>query len=321
MDLETMRARNWRQLIRPRGVSVITDSETYGKFVAEPLEQGYGHTLGPSIQETLRTSIRGSAVIAYRSEGECVEGEELPLNLKQIVLWSSADIPQTVSGEFSEGPVLVSDFSWPEDIYLRNPSLQLATVPEGGKLSLELVVSSGFSYVLAQDIQDCPEGFSPLDAAFSPIEKVKYTVSPARVGQQTDYHKLSLQIYSNGVISPREALLYSTQLLKTQMAALINFEESDEALPEEESSELRPIFNENLNRRVADLELSVRSSNCLKNADIEYIGDLVQRTESDMLKTKNFGRKSLQEIQSVLEGMGLELGMDIEGWQPQPFKD
>lgn len=322
--------RNWRDLIRPRGVEVDASSKssTYGKFSCEPLERGYGYTIGNSLRRILLSSLQGTAVTAIRIEGALHEFTSLPdvkedvteiiLNIKELRLRSFDEQPATLEIDFTgPGTVYASDIKAPPSIEILNPEHPIANLVEGGKLQMLMEAEQGKGYVRA-DVKrsaDMPIGTIPIDAIFSPINRVNYTVTDARVGQHTDYDKLTIELWSDGSVLPDDALAYAAKILKEQVSIFINFDETAE--PEEsQDDELESERNEHLSRPVSELELSVRSANCLQNANIRFIGELVQRTEAEMLKTKNFGRKSLREIKDLLTSMDLELGMKIENWQP-----
>lgn len=323
--------RNWRDLIRPKNLVIDRDSltDTYGKFVAEPLERGYGVTLGNSLRRILLSSLQGSAITAAKIDGAMHEFMPLPdvsedvsdiiLNLKLVHLNLQSGDQKTVRLE-ATGPckVTAKDIIHDETVVILNPDQHICTVAEGGSFKAELTVKRGRGYVPASQFR--AEGQSvgtiPMDAVFSPIRKVNYNVTHARVGQQTDYDKLTLELWANGAVTPEDAVGIAAKILKEQAQIFINFsEEVEPELPEPEVKEER--INENLLRSVDELELSVRSANCLQNANIRYIGDLVQKTESEMLKTKNFGRKSLKEIKEILAEMGLSLGMKLDNWPPK----
>ena len=323
--------RNWRDLIRPKNMVIDRDtlSATYGKFVAEPLERGYGVTLGNSLRRILLSSLQGAAFTAVRIDGAQHEFMALPdvkedvtdiiLNLKEVNLCMESGDARTVRLEI-QGPkeVRAGDIIHDETIEVLNPDQLICTVAEGGSLKAELTAKRGRGYVPASQFRQEGQavGTIPMDALFSPIRKVNYNVTHARVGQQTDYDKLTLEVWTNGAVSPEDAVGIAAKIMKEQVSIFINFSEDLEPeLPEPEIKEEK--VNENLLRSVDELELSVRSANCLQNANIRYIGDLVQKTESEMLKTKNFGRKSLKEIKEILSEMGLSLGMKLENWPPK----
>jgi DNA-directed RNA polymerase subunit alpha len=322
--------RNWRDLIRPRALEKEPETltPTYGKFTCEPLERGFGITIGNSLRRVLLSSLQGAAITAVRIDGALHEFTTLNgvvedvtdiiLNLKEVLIKMSDAGPHAVRiDKRGEGPVLASDIAAPDGIYILNPGHHVATLAGDAKLSMELTVQMGRGYVPAErnKAPNMPVETIPIDALFSPVRKVNYTVTNARVGQQTDYDKLTLEVWTDGSVRPEDAVAYAAKILKDQLTIFINFEELPEPEEEAEADEDLKAFNENLNRPVEELELSVRSANCLQNANIRYIGQLVQKTEPEMLKTKNFGRKSLKEIKEILATMGLSLGMKIEGWK------
>jgi DNA-directed RNA polymerase subunit alpha len=326
--------RNWRDLIRPQGVEIDKDSKstTYTKFVCEPLERGYGYTIGNALRRILLSSLQGTAVTAVRIEGALHEFTTLPdvkedvteiiLNVKELLLQNEGQEPRTLRiDQKGPGPVRASAIVSDGAVTILNPDHVIATLGEGGHLQMEMTVENGKGYRRAEQTRDAdtPIGTIPVDALFSPIKRVNYTVTNARVGQQTDYDKLAFEIETDGSVLPEDALAFAAKILKEQVSIFINFDEDiepEEASVEEGDSEL----NENLNRPVAELELSVRSANCLQNANIRFIGELVQKTEPEMLKTKNFGRKSLREIKEILAGMSLMLGMKLDSWTPPDAK-
>jgi len=320
--------RNWRDLIRPRGIQVDQESLTdfYGRFTCEPLERGYGITLGNSLRRVLLSSLQGAATTAIRVEGALHEfttiGDvvedvtDIILNLKEVVLKSATAKTYTVRiDKEGPGPVYAKDIGVVDGLSVLNPDHLIATLDKKGPLAMELTVNVGRGYVPAEKNKTAtmPIGTIPIDALFSPVRKVNYTVTNARVGQVTDYDKLTLEVWTNGSVKPQDAVAYAAKILKEQLTIFINFEETEETSYVQGTSEEEPL-NENLFRSVDELELSVRSANCLQNANITLIGELVQRTEQDMLKTKNFGRKSLKEIKEILANMGLSLGMKIDNW-------
>ncbi len=324
--------KNWRDLIRPKNMVVDRDtlSATYGKFIAEPLERGYGVTLGNSLRRILLSSLQGASFTSVRIDGASHEFMSVPdvkeditdiiLNLKEVNLkiHGSGD-GKTVRLEI-QGPkeVKAGDITHDESVLILNPEQHVCTVAEGGTFKADLVVKRGRGYVPATQFRQDGQavGTLPMDALFSPIVKVNYNVTHARVGQQTDFDKLTLEVWTNGAVTPEDAVGIAAKIMKEQVSIFINFnEEIEPELPEPEIKEER--VNENLMRSVDELELSVRSANCLQNANIKFIGDLVQKSESEMLKTKNFGRKSLKEIKEILHEMGLSLGMKLENWPPK----
>ncbi len=320
--------RNWRDLIRPRGIAIEQETLTdfYGKFTCEPLERGYGITLGNSLRRVLLGSLQGAAITALRIEGALHEfttiGDvvedvtDIVLNLKEVVLKAANVKTYTIRiDKEGPGPVHARDISLVDGLQVLNPDHLIATLDKKGPLALELTVNVGRGYVPADRNKTATMsiGTIPIDALYSPIRKVNYTVTNARVGQQTDFDKLTLEVWTNGSVKPQDAVAYAAKILKEQLTIFINFEETEETSYHASGSEEEPL-NENLFRSVDELELSVRSANCLQNANITLIGELVQRTEQDMLKTKNFGRKSLKEIKEILQNMGLSLGMKIDNW-------
>ena len=330
-----LKSRNWRELIKPKRVEIHQESSTnsYGKFVCEPLERGFGITIGNSLRRILLSSLQGAAIVSVKFDGVLHEFSNISgvvedvtdviLNLKEIRL-------KIVDGEEAvihlskegEGKATAGDIETHGLVEILNSDQIIATLNKEAKLNMEMVVKTGKGYVPAERIKskDQPIGSIPMDAIFSPIQKVNHVVTNARVGQITDYDKLTLEVWTDGSVFPEDAVAYAAKILKEQMAPFINFEEEPEPV-EEEEDEKEEKLNENLFRPVSELELSVRSANCLKNANITLIGELVQRTESEMLKTKNFGRKSLNEIKSILEEMGLSLGMKLENFPPAEEQD
>ena len=322
----------WKDLIRPKGFDVDKDSlsATYGKFYIRPLERGYGLTLGNSIRRVLLNSMMGSAVSAVKFEGilhefTTINGvledvTDLICNLKSICFsQSDGENKHLKISKTGPGIVTAGDMELPAGIEVLNPSAHIATLNKEGKLNAELVVSFGRGYISAEQRAGkklLEAGFIPIDSVHSPIRRVNYTVGNARVGHRTDYDSLVLEVWTDGSLKPEEAVPLGYKILKEQIQVFMNFDENiEEATPGPEETKTR--LNENLFRPAEDLELSVRSANCLKNARIRYIGDLVTKTESEMLRTKNFGRKSLNEIKEILSTMGLGLGMDVEGWPPE----
>jgi DNA-directed RNA polymerase subunit alpha len=328
MTTTSITTRNWRDLIRPRGIHVESETltEFYGKFTAEPLERGYGITVGNSLRRILLSSLQGAAITALRVDGalhefttvsDVVEDvTDIVLNLKEVVLKAAQAKTYTVRiDKEGPGPVHARDIQLVDGLQVLNPDHVVATLDKKGPLAMELTVNVGRGYVPAERNKTpaMSIGTIPIDALFSPVRKVNYTVTNARVGQQTDYDKLTLEVWTNGAVRPQDAVAYAAKILKEQLSIFINFEETEETHYAASGSEEEPL-NENLFRSVDELELSVRSANCLQNANIQLIGELVQRTEQDMLKTKNFGRKSLKEIKEILANMGLSLGMKIDSW-------
>jgi DNA-directed RNA polymerase subunit alpha len=325
---EAFNAKNWRDLIKPRRLEVDAESltQTYGKFVAEPLERGFGTTLGNSLRRVLLSSLQGAAITSVKIEGVDHEFTTVPevtedvtdivLNLKEVLLRMHTNEQKTLRIEV-EGPkeVKAGDIIADDQVEILNPGHVICALSEGGKLRMEMTCRRGLGYVPAVNNKNVgdPIGTIPIDALFSPIRKVNYQVTNARVGQVTDYDKLSLEVWTDGAVTPQDAVAYAAKIIKEQLTVFINFDETEEPIiaetPKEEAK-----LNENLFRSVDELELSVRSANCLQQANIKTIGDLVQRTEAEMLKTKNFGRKSLKEIKEILAEMGLSLGMKLDNW-------
>ena len=316
----------WKGFQKPKRLAADTDTLTdkYGKFWAQPFERGFGTTIGNALRRVLLSSIEGPAITAVKIEGVLHEFSSIPgvvedatdiiLNLKQIPFKVNVDGNKTVRLVVDQaGVVLSSQMQTDADVEILDRNLYLATVSEGGKLEVEMRLKTGRGYVSADKNfdEDLALGYIPIDSVHSPVRKVNYTVEAARLGQVTDYDKLTLEVWTNGVVSPQDAVGYAAKLLKDHMSIFINFEEQLETEEAGAESAVERL-NENLNRSVEELDLSVRSYNCLKNAQIQTIGDLVTRSEADMLKTKNFGRKSLNEIKEILAQMGLSLGMRID---------
>ena len=319
--------KNWRELIKPKRLEIeTTEPNTHGKFECEPLERGFGITLGNALRRVLLSSLQGSAITNVKIDGVLHEFSTIPgvledvtdviLNLKEVRFKVTGDgnLRRLQIEKQGEGRITGSDIQTGAMVEVLNPGQHICTLARDAKLRMELTIRQGKGYVPAEKNieENQPIGTIPIDAIFSPVRKVSYTVTQARVGQITDYDKLTLEIWSDGSVKPEDALAYAAKILKDQLSIFINFEEEAEAQEEEVRAE--PAFNENLFRSVDELELSVRSANCLKNADIRHIGELVQRTEQEMLKTKNFGRKSLNEIKEILSEMGLSLGMKIDNF-------
>lgn len=327
--------RNWRDLIKPKEVKIDSDSltEVYAKFDCEPLERGYGTTLGNALRRILLSSLHGAAVTTLRIDGALHEFTSLPdvkedvtdiiLNVKGLLIRLHGHEARTITID-KRGPAVVTgaDVITDANVEILNPDHLIATVSEGGRLKMEMTVKSGRGYVPASQNNEehLPVGVIPIDSLFSPIRKVNYTVTNARVGQQTDYDRLIMEVWTDGSVDPVDAVAYAAKILKEQVSIFINFDESMEPVDDEVEEEPE-LFNEHLLRPVDELELSVRSANCLQNANIRYIGDLVQRTEAEMLKTKNFGRKSLKEIKDLLTSMDLQLGMKLENWPPPQLRE
>ncbi len=323
--------KNWRSLIRPRQLLQEdgADPARYGKFTASPLEKGFGVTLGNALRRVLLSSLQGTAITAVRIDGvlhefSTVEGviedvTHIILNLKGVLIRMETYEAQTfilekAGGRGEQIDVTAADIQTTGDAVIMNPDHHICTLAGEGHLRMELVVEKGSGYVPADRNKDeeAPIGTIPIDAIFSPIQRVNYRVTNARVGQRTDYDKLVLEIWADGTVVPSDAIAFSAKILKEQLQIFINFDEEEEPQFEEEEAEEE--WNENLFKTVDELELSVRSANCLQNANIKYIYELVEKTEADLLKTKNFGRKSLNEVKEVLSEMGLSLGMKLHNF-------
>jgi len=330
MSSDELMYMNWHQLIIPEKVQV-TSKPAYGKFVCEPLERGFGITIGNSLRRIILSSLYGAAIVSIKFEDVMHEFSVIPgiyedvseiiLNLKEVRFNLSDADPKTVRIDAEgEGKVTAGDIMSDDGrCEVLNPDQHIATLSENAKLNMSMTVKVGKGYSLSESNKDenVPVGTIPMDSVFSPIKRVTYVVGNARVGQRTDYDKLTLEVWTDGSILPEDAVAYAAKILKEQMTIFINFDEELVPEPSKKADEkLKPQFNENLYRSVEELELSVRSANCLKNANILKIYQLVNRTEAEMLKTKNFGRKSLNEIKEVLGAMDLSLGMKLEGFEP-----
>lgn len=325
--------KNWQELIKPSKIQVEAkgDQTRKASIVVEPLERGFGLTLGNALRRVLLSSLQGAAIVGMKAEGvvhefSSLEGvredvTDIVLNLKSVVVKLNGAERKRVSVDI-DGPCEVTAGMLEEnaDIEVLNKDLVLCTLSKGAKLKAEFFIDSGKGYVPAAQNRpaDAPIGYIPIDALYSPISKVSYKIDDSRVGQVTDYDKLSLDIETDGTIDPETAVGLAARILQDQLQLFISFEEVEEA-PAEEEEQLS--FDRNLLRKVDELELSVRSQNCLKNDNVVYIGDLVQKSEAEMLRTPNFGRKSLNEIKEVLANMGLRFGMQIEGWPPENIED
>jgi DNA-directed RNA polymerase subunit alpha len=326
--------KNWQTLIKPKQLSVESgdDPKRAATVVAEPLERGFGLTLGNALRRVLLSSLQGAAVTSMQIEGVLHEFSSIPgvledvtdvvLNVKSIDLRMYGEEPRRMRLRANgPGEVRAGAIETGHDIDIMNPELVICTLDSGAKIVMELTVESGKGYVPATQNrpEDAPIGLIPVDALFSPVRKVSYRVENTRVGQVTDYDRLAMQVETNGAVTPEDAVALAARILQDQLQLFINFEE-----PRHPSEDIRPSelpFNKNLLRKVDELELSVRSANCLKNDNIVYIGDLVQKSEAEMLRTPNFGRKSLNEIKEVLSQMGLHLGMEISNWPPENIEE
>lgn len=338
MKVEPNVENNWLNLIKPKKLEVDagTLTATYGKFTCEPLMRGYGVTLGNSIRRILLSSLRGGAVTAARFEGVNHEFSTIPdvvedvthivLNLKEVCLkLHGTEVVMTTVEKSGPGHILAGDIVH-HNVEIINPDHVIATLSPNAKVRMELRIEPGRGYQQADrgNIPDLSLDFIPIDAFFSPVVKTNYTVTNARLGNITDFDKLTLEVFTNGAIRPDDAVAISAKILKEHLSIFINFEEVEENEEEifVESKRDEPPFNRYLLKPVDELELSVRAANCLQNANIRYIYELVQKSEQEMLRTKNFGRKSLNEIKEILAGMGLQLGMKLEnfpphGWEPE----
>lgn len=327
--MDTFISKNWTSMIRP--LSLESDNEkvshTYGKFVAKPLERGYGQTLGNSLRRVLLNSLQGAGISAIRVEG--VEHEfgtinnvkeevsEIILNLKEVHfrLKGKEDVIVTLE-KTGEGPVKAKDIAEHANLEVLNPEHVICNVSSGGSIKIELKVARGKGYVTAGDnkeIHDLPIGWIYLDTLFSPVTRVNYTVTNSRVGKRTDYDKLTLEVWTNAGVNPFDAVAYSAKILRDQLSIFMSFEDEEQVVRTEKAPvQAAGPANSALLKPVSELELSVRSANCLQNANIKYIYELVSKTEGEMLRTKNFGRKSLNEIKEILTQMGLGLGMKVD---------
>ena len=326
--------KNWQALIKPNKLNVEAgdDPNCFATVVAEPLERGFGLTLGNALRRILLSSLQGAAVTSIQIEGVLHEFSSIPgvredvtdivLNIKRLALRMHGEGPKRIRIDMDgPGEVTAAKIETGHDIEILNPGVLICTLDEGAHLAMEMTVENGAGYVSAVQNrpEDAPIGLIPIDSVFSPIRKVSYKVENTRVGQVTDYDKLAMNIETDGTISPEDSVAYAARILQDQLQLFINFDEP-QARVAEEAVEALP-FNRYMLRKVDELELSVRSANCLKNDNIVYIGDLVQKSESEMLRTPNFGRKSLNEIKEVLTQMGLHLGMEITTWPPEDIED
>jgi len=326
--------RNWLTLIKPKKIEIDRESYTefYGKFTCEPLERGFGITLGNTLRRVLLSSLQGAAITSVKIKGILHEFSTIPgvredvtdiiLNMKEVRLKLHTAGPETIRLKVKgEKEITAADITTNNNVEIMNSDIHIATLAKGGELDMEITVKLGSGYVPAEKNREetQPIGTIPIDATFSPIKKVNFAVTHARVGQITDYDRLTMEIWTDGSVKPEDALAYAAKIIQDQLTIFINFEEEDIVLLPSAREE-KPHFNDNLYRNIDELELSVRSSNCLKNANIKYIWELVQKTEAEMLETKNFGRKSLNEIKDILTDMGLSLGLKLDGFQPRPEK-
>ena len=329
MENLEINSKNWKALIKPSKLDIkLSDDKSYAKIIAEPLEKGYGLTLGNSLRRILLSSIRGTAVTSIQIDGvlhefTSIKGiredvTDIVLNVKSLALKSSAQgNKKLILDAKGPGVIKASNIAPLADVEILNPDLVICNLDENTNFHMEMNVSSGKGYVPAvlNKPEEPPLGLIPIDSLFSPVKKVSYSISTAREGKALDYDKLTMEIETNGSISAEDAVAYSARIFQDQLGMFVNFDEPAEVVVTEKPTE--PEFNKNLLRKVDELELSVRSMNCLKNDNIIYIGDLVQKSEGEMLRTPNFGRKSLNEIKEVLTGMSLYLGMEIPNWPPE----
>jgi DNA-directed RNA polymerase subunit alpha len=326
--------KNWQELIKPNKLEVSAgdDPKRQATVVAEPLERGFGLTLGNALRRVLLSSLQGAAITAVQIDGVLHEFSSIPgvredvtdivLNIKDIAIRMQGEGPKRmVLKKQGPGAVLAGDIGVTGDVTVLNPNLVICTLDEGAEIRMEFTVNTGKGYVAAERnrAEDAPIGLIPVDSLYSPVKKVSYRVENTREGQILDYDKLTLTLETNGSISPDDAVAYAARILQDQLNVFVNFEEPrrEEAAP----SIPELAFNPALLKKVDELELSVRSANCLKNDNIVYIGDLIQKTEAEMLRTPNFGRKSLNEIKEVLAQMGLHLGMEVTGWPPENLEE
>jgi DNA-directed RNA polymerase subunit alpha len=326
--------KNWQALIKPNKLSIEPGVEPNrtAMVVAEPLERGFGLTLGNALRRVLLSSLQGAAVTSIQIEDVLHEFSSVPgvredvtdiiLNIKRLALRLHGEGSKRIRIDMDgPGEVRASNIETGHDVEIMNPETLICTLDEGARLAMELTVENGTGYVAAAQNrpEDAPIGLIPIDSVFSPIRRISYKVENTRVGQVTDYDKLAMDIETDGTVTPEDAVAYAGRILQDQLQLFINFEEPQARVAEEAEEELP--FNRYMLRKVDELELSVRSANCLKNDNIVYIGDLVQKSESEMLRTPNFGRKSLNEIKEVLSQMGLHLGMEVTSWPPENIED
>ena len=324
--------KNWSELIKPNKLEIVSSNATKAVIVAEPLERGYGLTLGNALRRVLLSSLQGAAVTAVQIDGVLHEFSsingvredvtDIVLNIKEIAIRMEGEGPKRMVVR-KEGPGVVTagDIQTVGDVEILNPDLVICTLDEGAEIRMELTVDTGKGYVPADRnrAEDAPIGLIPVDSLYSPVRKVSYKIDATREGQVLDYDKLTLTVETDGAVTPDDAVAYAARILQDQLSIFVNFDEPVKEEPQEEIAELA--FNPALLKKVDELELSVRSANCLKNDNIVYIGDLIQKTESEMLRTPNFGRKSLNEIKEVLAGMGLHLGMEVPSWPPENIEE
>ena len=326
--------KNWQELIKPNKLEIALgdDSKRMATIVAEPLERGFGLTLGNALRRILLSSLQGAAITSVHIDGVLHEFSSIPgvredvtdivLNIKDIAIKMQGDGPKRMTlKKQGPGQVTAGDIATPGDIQVLNPNLVICTLDDGAEIRMEFTVATGKGYVPAERnrAEDAPIGLIPVDSLYSPVKKVSYRIENTREGQVLDYDKLTMTVETNGAISPEDSVAYAARILQDQLNVFVNFEEPRREEAQTSIPELA--FNPALLKKVDELELSVRSANCLKNDNIVYIGDLIQKTEAEMLRTPNFGRKSLNEIKEVLASMGLHLGMDVQDWPPENIED
>ena len=326
--------KNWQELIKPTKleIQVGDDPKRFATVIAEPLERGYGQTLGNSLRRILLSSLQGAAVTALQIDGVLHEFSSIPgvredvtdivLNVKDNAIKMGAEGPKRlVLKKHGPGVVTAGDIQTTGDVQVLNPNVVICTLDDGADIRIEFTVNSGKGYVPADKnrSEDAPIGLIPVDSLYSPVKKVSYRVENTRAGQVLDYDKLTMNIETDGALTPEDAVAYAARILQDQLNVFVNFEEPKKEEAQSNIPELA--FNPALLKKVDELELSVRSANCLKNDNIVYIGDLIQKSEAEMLRTPNFGRKSLNEIKEVLAQMGLHLGMEVSGWPPENIED
>ena len=324
--------KNWQELIKPNKVEFSSKGKTMTTLVAEPLERGFGLTLGNALRRVLLSSLRGAAVTAVQIDGVLHEFSsiagvredvtDIVLNIKEIAIKMEGDGPKRmVVRKQGPGAVTAGDIQTVGDVEILNPDHVICTLDEGAEIRMEFTVDTGKGYVPADRnrAEDAPIGLVPVDSLYSPVKKVSYKVENTREGQVLDYDKLTMTLETNGSVTGEDAVAFAARILQDQLGLFVNFDEPQKEVATEAVTELA--FNPALLKKVDELELSVRSANCLKNDNIVYIGDLIQKTEAEMLRTPNFGRKSLNEIKEVLAAMGLHLGMEVQGWPPENIDD
>ncbi|MDP9839644.1 DNA-directed RNA polymerase subunit alpha [Rhizobium panacihumi] len=324
--------KNWQELIKPNKVDFTSSGRTKVTLVAEPLERGFGLTLGNALRRVLLSSLRGAAVTAVQIDGVLHEFSSIPgvredvtdivLNIKEIAIkMDGDDAKRMVVRKQGPGAVTAGDIQTVGDIEILNPDHVICTLDDGAEIRMEFTVNNGKGYVPAERnrAEDAPIGLIPVDSLYSPVKKVSYKVENTREGQVLDYDKLTMTIETDGSVTGEDAVAFAARILQDQLSVFVNFDEPQKEAEEEAVTELA--FNPALLKKVDELELSVRSANCLKNDNIVYIGDLIQKTEAEMLRTPNFGRKSLNEIKEVLASMGLHLGMEVPAWPPENIED